>query len=56
MHTWSLCPLLVFTLYLGSGTVPEFLRGYLKKGVFTLVLSKYHTRHRAPGLSVNAAL
>ena len=24
MHTWCLCPLLVLTLYLGTGAVPEF--------------------------------
>ena len=31
MHTWCLCPLLVLTLYLDTGAVPEFYRGYLKK-------------------------
>ena len=36
----------VETLYSGTGTVPEFWRGFLKKGVFTLVPIK--NRSRAP--------
>jgi len=36
----------VETLYSGTGTMPEFWRGYLKKCVFTSVL--INNRSRAP--------
>ena len=39
----------VSTLYLGTGTVPEFSQGYLKKGMVTLVPSEYRTRVPVPG-------
>ena len=39
----------VETLYSDTRTVPEFERGYLKKGVFTLVSSEYRSRAPFPG-------
>ena len=39
----------VLTLYLDTGTKPEFWVGYLKKGVFTLVLSVESYAGTVPG-------
>ena len=46
----------VETLYSGTDTVPEFWRGYLKKGVFTLVPSENRTRVPCSGTKCERGL
>ena len=47
---------LVETLYSGTGTVPEFWRGYLKKSVFTLVPIKIRSRAPCSGTKCERSL
>ena len=55
-NTETRCPLFFPEYKVFTGTVPEFLLVYLKKGVFTLVSSEYRTRAPCPGTKCERCL